>query len=223
MDTTLFLRGYAIGLPIAAAIGPIALLVIRRTVTDGGRIGLASGLAVATGDATYGAVAAFGLTAVTTMLVGIRTPLALVGGLVLVGLGLSTLRANHPVGRRDDVAADALGTRRATSAADAGGSRSGPAAAFLSVLGLTLTNPMTIVSFASAFAGLGVGDAGPVGATLVTAGVFAGSATWWLVLVGVITRVKTRITSSAIRIVNAASSVVVVAFGIALVLSALGR
>jgi threonine/homoserine/homoserine lactone efflux protein len=196
MESHLLLRGLGIGFGIAAAVGPISILTIRRTLASGFRVGLVSGLGVALADATYGAVAAFGLTAVSDALVGLRRPLGLLGGAFLVWLGLRTLRARVP-----------------TTAASAEPAPSGLVAAFLSILGLTLTNPMTILSFAAIFAGLGVAGSGPLGAATVTVGVFLGSMTWWLLLTTTVSRLRSRVTPRALRLVNAASGVLVATFG----------
>src|SRR6186713_1982933 len=128
MDTGLFLRGLVLGFTIAAAVGPISLLVIRRTLAEGRVVGLVSGLGVATADATYGAIAAFGLTAVTDLLVGGGRVLGLVGGIFLLWLGWRTFDA-EPV----------------ETVVDGSARRSGLPGAYFSTLALTLTNPMTIL------------------------------------------------------------------------------
>src|SRR5688572_13753593 len=135
MDPILLLRGLALGLAIAAPVGPISLLCMRRTLTSGFGAGLSSGLGVATADALYGAVAAFGLTVVLDLLVGHRWWLQVVGGLFLCYLGLSTLRSApaEPAAPSD--------ARRSLQA-------------YASTLALTLTTPMTILSFAALFASL---------------------------------------------------------------------
>src|SRR3954452_20421287 len=86
MDASFLVRGLAVGFTIAAAVGPISVLTIRRTIAHGRAYGLASGLGVALADASYGGIAAFGLTAVTAVLVGARSILALVGGAFLLWL-----------------------------------------------------------------------------------------------------------------------------------------
>src|SRR5438094_10456833 len=98
MDTlpSLAIRGLVVGFTIAAAVGPISLLTIRRTIAHGRLYGLVSGLGIATADASYGAVAAFGLTAVTSALVGARIVLGLIGGAFLVWLGIRTVLAQPP-------------------------------------------------------------------------------------------------------------------------------
>ena len=158
MDPELFGRGIILGFTIAAAVGPISLLVIRRTLAEGRVVGLVSGMGVATADATYGAIAAFGLGAITDLLVGGQRILGLVGGVFLLWLAWQTARAEP------------------TEPAATPERRGGLAGAYLSTLGLTLTNPMTILSFAALFAGLGIAPGDVAGAASLTLGVFLGSA-----------------------------------------------
>jgi threonine/homoserine/homoserine lactone efflux protein len=203
MDPTLVLRGFVLGFTIAAAVGPISLLCIRRTLAEGRLVGLVSGLGVATADATYGAIAAFGLTAVTDLLVDGRRVLGVVGGAFLLWLAWRTFRAVPG------------------EAAPAGnGARRGLPGAYLSTLGLTLTNPMTILSFGALFVGLGVTGGDAAGATLLTLGVFAGSAAWWVALVGAVGALRTRITPGGLRRVNMASGLLIGAFAIVALASA---
>lgn len=129
VEPALAFRGFILGFTIAATVGPISLLVIRRTLAEGRVVGLASGLGVATADGTYGAIAAFGLGAITGVVVEARPVLGLAGGLFLLWLAWTTARAAP----HDPASAPAR--------------RGGLAGAYLSILGLTLTNPMTILSF----------------------------------------------------------------------------
>jgi threonine/homoserine/homoserine lactone efflux protein len=203
MDPTLAVRGFVLGFTIAAAIGPISLLCIRRTLAEGRVVGLASGLGVASADATYGAIAAFGLTAVTDLLIDGRRVLGLVGGVFLLWLAWRTFRA--------------VPSERAS--ADTGARRGLPAA-YVSTLGLTLANPMTILSFAALFVGLGVTGGDAAGAASLTAGVFCGSAAWWVVLVGVIGALRSRVTPRGLRAVNVASGLLIGAFAVVALASA---
>jgi threonine/homoserine/homoserine lactone efflux protein len=195
-DPSLFLRGLVLGFTIAAAVGPISLLVLRRTLAYGRIYGLASGLGVALADATYGGIAAFGLTAITSLLVGARAALAILGGAFLVYLAWRTMTS-----RPKEVAA----------AAD----RPGLIGAFLTIFGLTMTNPMTIISFAAIFAGLGVVGGGGADAALLTLGVFCGSALWWVLLTSVVAVFRTRLTVHALVWVNRVSGAVLLVFGVA--------
>jgi threonine/homoserine/homoserine lactone efflux protein len=201
MDLTLLARAIGIGFAIAAAVGPISLLTIRRTLVHGQLYGLVSGLGVALADATYAAIAAFGLTAVTSVLVGGRTVLGAVGGVVLVWLGLRTLMS-----------------RPSAAAADA--ARPGLVAAFVSIYGLTMTNPMTILSFAAVFAALGQTGGSVLEAATLTLGVLVGSALWWLVLTGMVGRLRTRVTPGALAWVNRASGALILAFGVIAIVAA---
>lgn len=204
MDPILFVRGLVLGFTIAAAVGPISLLVIRRTLVEGRVVGLISGMGVATADGTYGAVAAFGLTAITDLLIDWRRGLGIVGGAFLLWLAWRTFRSVPSEAATDDP-----------------GRRRGLPGAYLSTLGLTLTNPMTIVSFAALFVGLGVTGGDLAGATLLTLGVFAGSAVWWVVLTAVVGALRSRLTTTGMRRINMASGLLIGAFAIAALASTL--
>lgn len=202
MDSALAVRGFILGLTIAAAVGPISLLVLRRTLAEGRAVGLASGLGVATADATYGGIAAFGLGEITRVLVDARQVLGLVGGLFLLWLAWTTARATP----RDS---DAAPSRRG-----------GPVGAYLSILGLTLTNPMTILSFVALFAGLGVTAGDSAGSVLITVGVLLGSGAWWVMLTSIVSALRTRVTSRWIRRINVASGVAIAIFALISIASA---
>jgi threonine/homoserine/homoserine lactone efflux protein len=208
VDPSLVLRGLLLGFSIAAPVGPIGVLCIRRTLIDGWRIGLLSGLGAATADATYGAIAAFGLTAISTLLVSGQLWLRLIGGIFLCYLGLRTLLAKP-------VPASAPDITTPSAAQSATHTRNG-LIAYASTVGLTLTNPTTILSFAAIFAGLGLGSGsrGYLGAALLVLGVFVGSALWWLILSSTVSVLRARFRPSAIIWVGRASGGVLLAFGL---------
>lgn len=205
MSLELFLRGLAIGFAVAFALGPIGLLVIRRTLERGWAHGFLSGAGVATADATYAAIAAFGLTAVTEALVGIDRLLGIVGGAVLILLAIRALRATLAPG----TAPVALGEGRPPG---------GGLAAWASMVGLTLTNPATVLSFAALFASIGAGTGGAAGATTVVAGVFAGSLAWWALLTGTVAGLRARLTATVVRALNVVSALIIGGFGIVAIL-----
>ena len=204
MDVSYFARGLAIGFAIAAPVGAIGLLCIRRTLAYGRLTGFVSGLGAATADAFYGAVAALGLTAVSATLIAHQDAARLVGGVFLLYLGLRTAMA-QPV----------------EETKSASGSVRGLAAAYGSTLALTLTNPTTILSFVAVFAGLGLGttasDRGS--AALMVCGVFLGSALWWLVLSGAIGFFRRALTPERLRWVNRVSGAMLIGFGVLSLLS----
>ena len=210
MTPDLFLRGLAIGFAIAFALGPIGLIVIRRTVDRGWTYGFLSGVGVATADAMYGAIAAFGLTAVTGLLVGIDRALGIIGGIVLVVLAMrslaSAIRSSGEAAERSD-----------------GGRQPGLWAAWASMVALTATNPATILSFAALFASIGAGTGGAAGAMSVVLGVFAGSVAWWALLTGAVAGLRARLTPTIVRWLNIVSAGVIGVFGlVAIALGVLG-
>jgi threonine/homoserine/homoserine lactone efflux protein len=201
--SSVVLRGFALGFAIAASPGPIFFLCLRRTLLRGRLIGLASGLGVATADGFYAALAAFGVGAVTSVLVGERRWLALAGGIALVVLGLRTV-------------VDRPAPAEAAPSTD----RSGLGWAYLSTLGLTITNPATILSFAALVATLGIGlSGGYLRPSLLVLGVFVGSATWWGVLAGLVAGLRTRVTPKLVRGISTLSGLAIVAIGVLAILS----
>ena len=201
MDGNLWLSGLLIGFSIAAPVGPIGVLCIKRTLNEGRLVGLATGLGAATADALYGLVAGLGLTSVSSLLVEQQGWLRFFGGLFLLYLGIKAF-----VSRPPDGAALAM-------------LRSLPwvyASTFL----LTISNPMTILSFVAVFAGIGVTVGGSYGAvTVLVLAVFLGSAAWWLLLVGIVGSVRIRLASETLRWVNRASGVIIGAFGVVALVS----
>ena len=193
---SLLLDGVVVGFAVAAPVGPIGVLCIRRTLADGRASGLVTGLGAATADAVYGAVAALGLTFVTGLLVDAGTWLRLVGGVFLLILGVKTFLsrpADRPAAAGRD---DLLG-------------------AYASTFALTLTNPTTILSFAAIFAGLGAGSAEESStALLLVPGVFLGSTLWWLVLTGSTGLLRSKVSVGGLRWVNRVSGAVIAAFGV---------
>jgi threonine/homoserine/homoserine lactone efflux protein len=192
-----FARGLAIGFAIAAAIGPIGLLCIRRTLVQGAAVGAASGLGAATADAFYASLAAFGLSAVADLLVEARRPLGIVGGCFLVGLAI------HSLWTRPTAAADRP-PRTLLSA-------------YATTVGLTIANPATILAFAAAFVGLGLAGHDTAIAAVLVAGVFSGSATWWVILALGVATFRDRLGPNAQARLAAGSSILIGLLGLAAV------
>ncbi|HLX35451.1 MAG TPA: LysE family transporter [Candidatus Limnocylindrales bacterium] len=196
------LRALIVGFTIAAAVGPISLLVIRRTIAHGRAYGLASGLGVAMADATYAGIAAFGLTAVTSTLVAERVWLELIGGSIIVVLGIRIMRS-----KPGEVAEEA--------------DRPGLVGAYVSIYGLTMTNPATILAFGAVFAGLGFAvGASFTDAAAITASVWLGSTLWWIVLTAFLAWVRNRVSTRALTWVNRVSGAALAAFGILAIVAA---
>lgn len=196
MFNELFIRGLLVGFSIAAPVGPIGILCIRRTLTEGRLSGLLSGLGAATADAIYGVIAGFGLTLISGILVGLVFWFRLLGGLFLCYLGIKTIRA-----KPTDHSASVNGR--------------GLLRAYLSTLLLTLTNPATILAFVAVFAGLGLANTHTnyTAASMLVLGVFTGSALWWLILSGGVSVLKTKFNPHRLRWLNRISGAVLVVFG----------
>jgi putative LysE/RhtB family amino acid efflux pump len=194
---TLFARTFAIGIAVAAPVGAMGVLCIQRVLSHGWRAGAFTGAGIASADALFAGLAAFGLTALSQVLVSFQTPLRIGGGLVLVWLGWR-----------------AIVTPPAHEAAVAGGGwRAG--SLYTSAFALTLTNPTTIMAFGAVFASAGlVAEATPASAGVATLGVALGSLSWWLALSTGVALMRHKVSDGGIRRVNRASGAVVVGFGL---------
>ena len=197
MDISFLFKGIVLGFSIAAPVGPIGVLCIRRTLAAGRCSGLATGLGAATADAFYGTVAGFGLTVVSNVLVDQSAWLKLVGGAVLCYLGIVTFFAKP---------ADVAPPAKSRSVLES----------YLSAFLLTLTNPMTILSFAAVFAGAGIAEAaaGYLDPALLVLGTFMGSGLWWLILTSGVGLLQEKLDSRILHVVNRVSGGILVAFGV---------
>ena len=165
-----FLKGLIIGLTIAAPVGPVGILCIHRTLQYGRFIGIVSGIGAASADLFYGAIAAFGLVTITTLIQDASFAIRLVGGLLFVGIGIHLMRQRPAFVSDDDMSQVPI-------------TKPNPFSAWLSTFILTAMNPGTIVAFTVIFATFGIDrDAGALGAVSLVAGVFIGSSIWWCCL-----------------------------------------
>jgi threonine/homoserine/homoserine lactone efflux protein len=191
------LQGLVLGFSIAVPVGPVGVLCIRRSMTRGFRSGLVSGLGAASADAFYGSIAAAGLTIVADFIVSQRFWLGLLGGSFLFFLGVKTLISQLQMENLDE-------------------RKSGIGGDYFSTLLLTLSNPMTILSFAAIFSGMSAQSL-PVyrfSAFLLVLGVFMGSALWWLILSGSVGLLRSRVNQGMLIWVNRISGLVIIGFAI---------
>jgi threonine/homoserine/homoserine lactone efflux protein len=197
----LILSGVVMGLVAAVPIGPVNLICIRRTFAFGPLNGFVSGLGAALGDGIFAAIMGFGLTWIAQLIEGYATVIELIGGALMVWMGHRTF-VSPPMPRQLDDKPDGEGTNLVR--------------AMVSTFALTVTNPVTLLSFGVMFAGLG-GLAGGAGtfndAGFVVAGVVGGSAGWWLVLTTVIGLFHARIDERAMRVINRTCGVLVAGCG----------
>ena len=215
VNLSFILKGILIGFSIAAPVGPIGVLCIRRTLASGRLAGLLSGLGAATADAFYGLLSAGGLTVISGFLIGHQTWLRLVGGIFLGYLGVKTFLTRPAAVVENGTEPKAISRLKDYS----------------STLLLTLTNPMTILSFAAIFGGLGLGStpgglapsgftpAGFSPAASLVGGVFLGSAAWWTLLSGGMSLLRRKVSIGLLVWVNRVSGLVIAGFGAAALLS----
>ncbi|PAW71669.1 MAG: lysine transporter LysE [Opitutia bacterium Tous-C4FEB] len=175
--------GALVGFSIAVPVGPVGLLCIRRSLSDGRLAGFVTGMGAAAADTLYGLAAAFSLTALTTFLVDHRTSFQLFGGLFMLGLGVATLRS-RPVASTADRPAHHAGI------------------AFVSAFAITATNPMTVLAFIGIFAGLNLPAADTLASMRLVLGVFLGSAAWWLILSNGAAHFSRKLRSGGFRALN---------------------
>ena len=196
-EISFFLKGIIIGFSIAAPVGPIGVLCIKRTLNEGRVYGLVSGLGAATADAIYGSIGGFGLTFISNFLIDQQDWIRIIGGIFLCYLGVKTFL-----------------TKPASQVSISNGY--GRAKAYASAFLLTITNPITILSFAAIFAGLGLGSLNKnyISAAMLIAGVFTGSALWWFVLSTGISVFRGKFDQRRLQWTNRASAVILVSFGI---------
>jgi threonine/homoserine/homoserine lactone efflux protein len=201
----IFLKGFIIGISIAAPVGPIGILCIQRTITYGKLNGLATGLGAASADAVYGFIAAFGLTFISNFLVAQQTWFRIIGGGFLIYLGLRAFFSTPDNSKTDT-------------------NSQNHASAYGTTFLLTLSNPMTILSFAAIFSGFGLVDTSIQygSASLMVIGVFLGSATWWLFLSGGTNLFRKKL-NQKLAWINKLSGVVITLFGIIAIASLLIR
>lgn len=192
------LRAVGIGLLVAAPVGAMALVCIERTLARGRASGYATGAGIATADALYASIAAFGLTALSGVLTAAQGWVRLGGGAFLVYLGVRAMLSSPGRCADDGTAVPLL-------------------AAYTSAVGLTLANPQTIIAFAGIFAGAGlvVTGGGWAMPAVTVAGVFAGSLGWWLVLVTVAGVMRERVAERALLWVTRVSGGAIAALGAA--------
>ena len=203
-----FRQGFLIGLAVSIPVGPIALLVMRRSISDGKLAGFVSGLGAATADLLCGTASVLGLSAITLMAESHGPVLQLIGGVMMLVLGVHTVRSTPPLNSPRPIHAPNL------------------LLAYASTCALTLANPMTLAGMALVAAAAGVGKGPPdVWSTVwIASGIFARSAAWWLVLSSSAGWLGRKLGNRTLRVINLGAGVLIAAFGVfQLVRAAMGK
>lgn len=198
----IFLQGLVLGFSIAAPIGPIGLLCIRRTLAYGRLSGFVSGLGAAAADALYGAVAGFGLTFISNFLLTHKNVIQLFGGLFLCYLAITTFLSKTSTAVQE--------LKNGNLFVD-----------FVSTFALTITNPMTILSFIAVFTGFSMTSSTQdyFSAIMLVNGIFIGCSLWWFILSSVIGFLRTSLTAQNMTLINRCSGLIIFAFGFYLLIN----
>lgn len=198
------LKGIAIGFSLAAPVGPIGVLCIRRTLAEGRRSALSTMLGAATADMVYGLVAAFGVTLVSEFVAQHTLSFRLIGGVIMLILGIRTFRAHIPPT-----------PPRLTFNEHAGN--------FVTTFFLTLTNPLTLFAFAAVFAGVGTVEelSTTRSAVLLVGGVFLGSLLWFGTLSTLTYLFRNFLRTKGLDFVNRVTGSLIIVFGTAAIVSGL--
>ncbi len=201
MPSYLFFRGLAIGFALAAPVGPVGVLCVRRALADGRHAAFVAGMGAAFADTFYGAVAGLGLTIVSSFLTEHHIFLRAAGGLILVILGIRSLRMAQPF---EPTAASGPGLLKD----------------FVSTFLITLTNPGTILASMGVFAAFGAFGQQDIGSSaILILGVFGGSTLWWLILSGAASAARSRLSPRALDLFNRGSGIMLVLFGLGILAS----
>ncbi len=202
----LIVSGIFIGIIVAAPVGPVNLICIRRTLAFGKLNGFLSGTGAALGDGVFAVIVAFGLTAVSSFIEGHAGWFETAGGLVLIGMGVHTFYSNpRPYMNPADVSLPVNG-----GSADL-------ATAVASTFFLTISNPATMLGFVAIFSGMGASltaNASYGSATVLVGSVVLGSTLWWAMLTGVMGLFKGKMNFKRLRLINQGSGVLVTVFGV---------
>ncbi len=246
MDLTPLLKGLLIGLYIASPIGPISVLCIKRTLKDGKKFGLASACGVTSAEVFYASISLFGLTLISDFLLAQKFFLQLFGGIFLLYLGAVTFFSHpqnrvrtHPKSRCDESeTADSRAPHR--SVLDIREKRSAANLLFTAIAGrdfgwvrrveketsllhgyisiffLTLSNPMTILSFVAIFTNFSLDEKHHsfTSASLTLLGYAIGSLTCYSTLVTITTILRKKFDAKLMQILNRISGVVIAGFGV---------
>jgi threonine/homoserine/homoserine lactone efflux protein len=201
MEITFLFKGIIIGFAMAVPIGPIGIMCIRKTLTEGRLRGLVIGLGAATADLLYACVAAFGLTYISTLLSHERIWIRLVGGTLLLFLGVRTFRSKPTDPKLKNNISGMFGS-------------------YITTVFLTLTNPLTIFVFIAIFAAIVIGSEHIyISESMLVAGVFCGSFLWFLLLSSGVTLFRKKLDMNGLQWVNRVAGVLIVLSGIAAIVS----
>lgn len=196
------LKAWMIGIAIAAPVGPIGMLCIKKTLELGIKGALLVGLGAALADSVYGLIAALGLTAISHIMIAGDTYLKLIGGIFLLYLAYKEAKSN-PSNKEAHV------------------NDKNQIKLVGEVFFLTITNPMTILSFVGIFASIGTGSSSTLESIAMVVGIFLGSMTWWCILGATISKIKHKLPKTWCERIKWISCFILGTFGLVAIFSSL--
>lgn len=212
--TDSLIKGFLIGISVAMAIGPIALLCIQRTLSNGFTAGFTIGLGAALADSLYGFIAVAGLAVISEFLITYEGVIAGIGSLILLYMAYGTMKSKP----ENSLAAEIPKSLRVSPVSlDKSLNKPSPRTLVQSLISsffLTLSSPMTILLFTAIFTGMDLITSKfeyDTGSALIM-GVFLGSTIWWLILSGVIKMIRNKLSHKSIAFINKVSSVILFGF-----------
>ncbi|MBN9542277.1 MAG: LysE family transporter [Alphaproteobacteria bacterium] len=190
-----FIKAVMIGFAIAAPVGPIGILCIRKTLESGLKGAILVGLGASIALSIYGLIAGLGMSAITNILIEKEGVIKVVGGLLLLYLAYRECNTK-PSNKEASVKAKSdLQT-------------------ILAVTFLTLTSPMTIISFIGIFASINTGAIAILDVIIMVLGIFVGSMCWWFILGGVISKIKHKLPEIWLSRIKYIAAIILAGFGL---------
>lgn len=197
-----FIKGFIIGISIAAPIGPTAIMCLRKSLSNGFLSGFSAGLGGATACTVYGATVIFGLTAISHFMIGAQLWIRLIGGCFLIYLGIKTWKAEPQINNGNHC--------RSTLKND-----------YSSTFFITMTSPMTLILFAAMCSGLDFGRAGLIPQLFMLVGIGAGGIFWWFLFTWIASLLRKKLTYNILKQVNRLSGMVIIIFALVAFMSVL--
>ena len=195
------LKGFAVGVCASAPIGPIAILVIQKSLSKGHKSGFITGLGACLVDTIYAIIAIFALAFVQNFIDTHQNMVLLIGGLIVAVCGVSMTFSN-PLRR---VKAD--GESSSVSVAD-----------FMQAVAMGFANPGAIFVMFTLFAFFGLADDAPHSwsVTPIILSVSSGAAVYWLCISWLLSHFRKKFRLRTIIWINRVTGAVIIIIGLAL-------
>ena len=189
------LKGILIGLIFGIPAGAVGALCVQRTLQSGMKSGIITGLGSSAADCFYAVVGAFGITIISDFLTRFKIPINIVGGLLILAMGISTLLKKQ-------------------SETTNGEAKANYRTMFLSAFSVGITNPAAVLTFLFAFSYFGIdGKLGAANGIALVAGVFLGTLIWWITLSAIARKIKEKFGEKGFKGLNKIFGIIMIGFG----------